>query len=406
DLLLLKKLPEGWKIVAKATSAEPLPKTPQEWDSRPVQETVLWDLKKPWSMVFLSEEEALIAEKDGTILLVNLTTNSRTPLEGLPTDVGRAKEIDTLKYPGEFHPNLHGMTQSFNAGWFQLLLHPDFENEPYLYISYVAEDEERASALKVIRGKLEGNQLSDVETLLLAGPFTHGLFHYGGGMVFGRDGKLYISTGERNFYEYNNPPLPTAQNLADPRGKVFRLNPDGSIPKDNPDFGPEAVPGLYGLGIRAAQGLALHPATGDIWMSEHGTHQGDELNVLQGGGNYGWPYRTTGRYRTDDYDPQEPEGLEYVDPVHVWNQTVAPTGLAFYTGREFPQWQGDLLVPGLSQGNLWRIRLEGSTVVGQEELFVDQRTRLRKVILSPRGVLYLLTDEEEGRLIRVVNKNF
>jgi len=92
--------------------------------------------------------------------------------------------------------------------------------------------------------------------------------------------------------------------------------------------------------------------------------------------------------------------------VHVWNQTVAPTGLAFYTGREFPQWQGDLLVPGLSQGNLWRIRLEGSTVVGQEELFVDQRTRLRKVILSPRGVLYLLTDEEEGRLIRVVNKNF
>lgn len=239
--------------------------------------------------------------------------------------------------------------------------------------------------------------------ILLAAPFSHGLFHYGGGMLFGSDGKLYITSGERNLYEKNNPPLPLLQDVTDKRGKVFRFNPYGSIPHDNPNFGPDAVQGLYALGIRAAQGLALHSETGQIWMSEHGTIQGDELNILKPGANYGWPYQTSGRYRTQDFNPEFDPNMNFTNPIHSWVQTVAPTGLTFYTGSEFPQWKGNLIVPVLSRGSLWRMVIQGDRVISAQELFIDDRVRLRKAVQSPRGQLYLLTDEEDGKLIRVKN---
>ena len=405
DLLLLKKFDHGWKIVGKVTSASPIPTSPEHWAPKPSQTVIMEGLAHPWSMVFLSEAEALLAEKDGTLLRVNLADSTRTPIMGLPTDVARAVTIDTSAHPkGTFPGPLHGQTMAFNAGWFQVLLHPNYPAEPFVYLSYAAENEERASTTKLIRGRLEGNQLTQVETLFVAEPYTHGLFHYGGGMAFGPDGKLYLATGERNLFEYNNPPLPVAQDPTDPRGKIIRLNPDGSIPTDNPDFGPGAVPGLYALGIRAAQGLTQHPETGEIWFSEHGTLQGDELNCMQEGANYGWPYRTTGSYRTADYAPVVPEGINFTNPVYSWAQTVAPTGITFYTGRAFPQWRGNLIVPGLSRGSLWRVVLEGKEVVATEELFIHQRHRLRKAVVSPRGILYLLTDEDNGKIIRVDNE--
>jgi len=165
------------------------------------------------------------------------------------------------------------------------------------------------------------------------------------------------------------------------------------------------VKGLYATGIRATQGFSIDPQTQQIWFSEHGTRQGDELNILKAGANYGWPFKTTGKYRTEDYRPEIPEGLDFEAPVHFWDQTVAPTGLVFYEGREFPQWQGNLIVPGLSKGSLWRMVISDDKVVAAEELFVNDRVRLRKAAVSPRGQLYLLTDEENGRLIRVFNSN-
>jgi len=174
---------------------------------------------------------------------------------------------------------------------------------------------------------------------------------------------------------------------------------------DYPDFGPEAVSGLYCTGKRASQGLAVDPATQKIWFSEHGTMQGDELNILQPGANYGWPNRTTGGYRTKGYQPPSIEGAIFTDPVHYWQQTVAPTGLTFYNGPEFPLWQGNLIVPGLSRGSLWRFVIEKDQVISAEELFTHDRVRLRKAAVSPRGQLYLLTDEENGKLIRVKNAN-
>lgn len=404
DLMLLKKIRGRWKIVGKATSATPIPRTAMELKSIPIKETVLTGLNKPWSMTFLSEQEVLIAEKDGELIWANLDSKERSAIKGLPKDVARKVKIDTSKHAfGVFPPRAHGLERSFNAGWFQVLLDPEFEENQWVYLSYAAENEKRESAMKVIRGQLKGRLLTKVEVLFEAGPYTHGLFHYGGGMIFGPDGKLYLTTGERNLFEKNNPSLPLAQDLNDKRGKVIRLNRDGSIPEDNPVFRNGGFPGLYAAGIRAAQGLTIHTETKQIWFSEHGTIHGDELNVLKPGVNYGWPYRTSGKYRTEDYRPKVPDNLIFEDPVFYWDKTVAPTGLTFYQGREFPQWNGNLIVPGLSKGSLWRLEISDDQVIAAEELFLDDRIRLRKAIVSPGGQLYLLTDEENGQLIRVKN---
>lgn len=405
DLLLLKKVLGEWKIVAKCTSAEPIPKTPQEMMAKPVKEIVIEGLKRPWSMAFLSENEAIVAEKNGGLIRVDLSTKERQAISGLPADIAGEIKIDTSKYEwGVFPPSAHGEMHSYNAGLFQVLLDPGFEHNRYLYLSYAAENKEKASTTKIVRAKLKGNTLESMETLFVADPYSHGLFHYGGGMLFGPDGKLYIAVGERNLFEHLNPVPPLSQDITDKRGKIYRLNPDGSIPADNPDFGENAVRGLFAMGIRAVQGLAVNPETKQIWFSEHGTIHGDELNILKPGANYGWPHITSGSYRSKDYNPPILPGSSFTDPVHFWDQTVAPTGLTFYSGREFPQWNGNLIVPGLSKGSLWRMIIENDKVVAAEELFMNERVRLRKAVLSPGGQLYLLTDEENGKVIKVKNE--
>lgn len=406
DLLLLKKIEGKWKIVAKCTSAEPIPRTPQETMVKPTQRIVIEGLRRPWSMAFISEGEALITEKDGDVLRVNLLDSTRHRITGLPTDVARAITIDTAQVrSGVFPATLHGKRMSLNAGWFEVLLDPDFSDNSYVYLSYAAMRSDQSATTKVIRGKLIDNELTQVQTLLEAMPYTPGLYHFGGGMVFGPDGKLYITVGERHFSEHLNPELPVAQDVEDQRGKVYRINPDGSTPEDNPNFGNDAPPGLYATGIRAAQGLAVQPGTGKIWFSEHGAHRGDELNVLEPEANYGWPYRTIGTYRTPDYQPEAPSGMRFKDPTYYWDQTVAPTGLTFYQGNYLGQWEGNLLVPGLSRGSLWRLTVAGDTILSAEELFVNKRVRLRKAKVSPQGRLYLLTDEDNGKIIRVDNDN-
>ncbi|MEN0049939.1 MAG: PQQ-dependent sugar dehydrogenase [Bacteroidota bacterium] len=398
DLLLLQKYDDEWKIISKTATRYPM----QAENTVPKRKVIMDGLRKPWSMDFISPEEAVVAEKDGALLLVNLKNKSRKQIKGFPKDLYTLKIINLEDYPEYTFPkNADGQARSFNAGILEVVLDPNFEENHWIYVSYVAEKGDQY-ALKVIRAKLQEDRLTNTQTLLNPGPYKAGLFHFGGGMAFGTDGKLYITVGERLFYEHSKKGLAIAQDLTDERGKIYRINSDGSIPADNPDFGKDAVKGLYAIGIRAAQGITVEPSTGRIWFSEHGTIQGDEINLLESGANYGWPNVTSGKYRSKDYQAGEVHNAQFTDPVHYWLQTVAPTGLTFYTGNAFPEWQGNLVVPGLSRGSLWRIVLDGRTVKTAEELFMDDHVRLRKAEMSPDGKLYLLTDEENGRIFEVV----
>ncbi len=375
-------------------------------DADPVKETIMDGLRRPWSMSFISENVALLAEKDGDLLRVNLLTKTRVALTGIPEDLADTLSLHHALYrPGEFPGRSpEGLRTKYNAGLFQVLVDPDFESNQRIFLSYAA-DAEGGSTTKVISAILKVDRLTNIKTLLVASPYSAGLFHYGGGMVFGQDGKLYITIGERLFSEALQPDMPIAQDLQDRRGKIYRLNPDGSVPDDNPVFEEDTPPGLFALGIRAAQGLALDPATGDIWFSEHGTNQGDELNLLKSGANYGWPTITTGTYRGPGYSPPKLEDRAFTHPIWYWRHTIAPTGLTFYTGNDFPTWKGDLIVPGLSAGNFWRLRIKDQKVESLEEIFVNERDRTRNAIQSPEGKLYILTDEVNGRIIRIKNRN-
>ena len=368
---------------------------------KPIKETVMDGLKRPWSMAFLSAKEALVAEKDGDLLKVDLQTKEKVAIQGFPDDLADSLVVIAKDYPlGTYPTGTNGFKGRYNAGILEVKLDPDFPNNQWIYVSYVSEKEKKY-ATKVIRGKLQGNTLTNVETILLVLPYADGLFHFGGGMIFGNNGKLFVTAGERLFGDALQPTVPIAQDLADMRGKIYRLNRDGSIPIDNPDFGANAVKGMYAAGIRASQGLTVDPRNGNIWFSEHGTIQGEELNLLESGANYGWPIISTGRYR-GGYEPPKMD-REFTVPMWSWFKTIAPTGLTFYTGTEFPSWKNNLIIPGLSRGNFWRLVIEDDEIKSVEELFVDERDRTRKAVQSPDGQLYILTDEANGRIIRIKN---
>ncbi len=372
----------------------------------PQKETIIENLKRPWSMAFLSENEVIVAEKDGDLVRINLATKEKQIIKGFPGDLADSIMMNKDKFDfGIFPKDADGYKAKYNAGIFEILIDPNFKENNWIYVSYVSQNEEEKSTTKVIRAKLITDKLSEIQTLFLATPYAHGLFHYGGGMTFGNDGNLYFTIGERLFNEVLEPQIPIAQDLKDKRGKIYRLHPDGSIPDDNPDFGEDSVDGIFAVGIRAAQGITKHPETGQIWFSEHGTIQGDEINILEKGANYGWPVTTSGKYRDKNYQPPKMEEKTFTDPVWYWLHTVAPTGLTFYTGSEFPLWKNNLIVPGLSRGSLWRLTLEGETLKSAEELFLDDRVRTRKAVVSPEGKLYILTDETNGRIIRIKNQS-
>jgi glucose/arabinose dehydrogenase len=379
--------------------AEPLFYYNNNW--RAIKEVVIQGLAHPWSMAFLSENEVLVSEKDGDLVKVNLITKQKTIIQSFPEDLAINLTIDASQYePGIYPTSLTGRTGSFNMGIFDVVLDPNFTTNQLVYVAYAAQKNDTFTT-KVIRATLKNNALTDIKTIFVAHPYTPGVWHFGGGMTFTPDGKLYITIGERLFNEVNQPSMPIAQNLQDKRGKIHRINPDGSIPIDNPTFSNNTVSSIYALGIRAAQGITVDPLSGNIWFTEHGTNQGDEINLLKAGANYGWPIKTTGTYRYSEYKPPALSNRTFSDPIWYWRQTVAPTGLTFYTGDEFPEWKNDLFVSGLSRGSFWRVRIEDNTVKAMEELFVDDRVRSRKVMQSPEGKLYLLTDEDNGKIIRI-----
>ncbi len=333
--------------------------------------TLAEGLKNPWSLAFLPDGSMLITERSGDLRLFKDGGLEDQAIAGVPDVVARGQ-----------------------GGLLDVAIHPDFAENRLVYLSYAGPGDGGAST-EVARGRLDGMALQDVEVLFSAVPKSGGTGHFGSRLVFDRDGKLFISLGDRR-------KIREPQNLGNHIGTVVRLNDDGSVPDDNPFIGQAgALPEIFSYGHRNVQGMTLHPESGEIWAHEHGPRGGDELNLLKAGANYGWPVITYGI----DYsgaiisDKTEAEGME--QPVVYWDPSIAPSGLAVYDGDKFPEWRGDIFVGALAHLHLRRLEMEGDRVVDQESLLVDLGERIRDVRSGPDGYLYVLTDSGDGQLLRL-----
>ncbi len=339
--------------------------------------TLARGLDHPWGMAFLPENGPsgagiLITERSGALRLYRDGKLQARAVAGTPK-----------------------VSASGQGGLLDVVLHPDFADNRLVYLSYAGASDGKAGT-EVARGRFDGTALSDLEVIFRAQPKTPGSAHYGSRLVFGNDGKLYVSLGDRRNY------MREAQNPANHIGSIVRLNDDGSLPDDNPFTGDTGKrPEVFSYGHRNVQGMALRPGSNEIWAHEHGPRGGDELNLLKAGANFGWPAITYGV----DYsgavisDKTAAPGME--QPVVYWDPSIAPSGMAFYDGDAFPQWKGDLFVGALAHRHLRRLEMDGRQVVGQEELLRDLRQRIRDVRAGPDDYLYVLTDSSDGRLLRL-----
>jgi glucose/arabinose dehydrogenase len=261
----------------------------------------------------------------------------------------------------------------------------------------------------VARGRLVDDpaapRLENVHVIFRQAPSLRSTLHYGGRLVFGRDGTLFVTLGERSITEGRL----QAQRLDGLLGKIVRINPDGSVPKDNPFVGRDgARPEIWSYGHRNVQAATLHPQTGELWEVEHGTRGGDELNIARKGRDYGWPTIAYGiEYQGTPITGgiQQQAGME--QPLYYWDPVIAPSGMVFYTGKLFPAWQNSLFIGGLGSQNLVRLSMKGEQVVGEERLLQDlqpQRQRIRDVVQGPDDALYLLTDSVTGQILKLVPK--
>ena len=334
-------------------------------------------LKNPWGMAFLPDGRMLVTQKAGELVIVS--ADGKTV--GAP--VGGVLAVNSAG----------------QGGLLDVALDPDFATDPWVYLSY-SEPGSFGSGTAVARGRLSGNTLQNVSVIFRQQPKVWGNGHYGSRLVFGRDKTLFVTLGER---QKGSP----AQDLTSHLGKIVRINRDGSVPAGNPALGAGARPEIWSYGHRNVQGAALHPTTGELWDVEHGPQGGDEINIARAGANYGWPLRSYGcNYGDRVSDTCRIGGgahaPEFVEPLTTWVPiSIAPSGLAFYTGSMFPEWQGNIFVGALAGQALWRVVLDGNKVVSREALFASLGERIRNVTQGPDGALYLLTDNAAGRIVRV-----
>ncbi len=276
-------------------------------------------------------------------------------------------------------------------------LDPNFEKNRLVYLSYAEPGEGGTAGTSVAKGRLAENRLENVRVIYRQTPKVGGISnHFGSRLVFRRDGTLFITQGDR----YNQ--RDRVQDLSNDFGKIVRINPDGTIPKDNPFVGRKnARPEIWSYGHRNVQCVALHPETGELWTVEHGARGGDELNHPEAGKNYGWPVITYGT----DYDLTKigegvsKRGME--QPVYYWDPVIAPSGMCFYTGDAFPQWKGSVFIGSLTPGLLVRLELKDGRVTKEERYLGYLHERIRDVRQGPDGMLYLLTDNPEGRILKL-----
>lgn len=344
-------------------------------------ETVAEGLNIPWSIGFLPSGEMIVTERDGGsegLRIIDADGNLRAePVSGMPGDVVVNRQ----------------------GGLFDAIPHPDFAENRLVYISY-AQGTREAHRTALVRARLSDDltTLENVEELFAVDFDIATNRHHGGKILFDRDGYLWLSLGDGGNH------MDEAQDPSNHIGTLIRLNDDGSVPADNPFAdGNGGAPEVWSYGHRNIQGLVQHPVTGTIWSHEHGPRGGDEINIhLESGLNYGWPeisygINYDGSILTED---REREGME--QPIWYWTPSIAASGMTFYTGDAFPHWQNDLFVGALAGMHVVRMETDGDRVIGRERLLEDLEERIRDVRTGPDGYLYVTTDSDEGRVLRLV----
>jgi glucose/arabinose dehydrogenase len=362
----------------------PLPATAQSTKAPEVKtaqafrvETVARGLAHPWALAFLPDGRLLVTERPGRLRIVDKSGHLSAPVKGVPAVYA------------------HGQ-----GGLLDVVLGPDFASSGLIYFSYAEPRELWKNGTTVARAKLAldtdgGGRLENLQIIFRQQPSYNSPNHFGSRIVFAGDGSMFVTLGER-FYARDE-----AQNPASDLGKLVRLMPDGTPYAGNPKregWRPE----IWSIGHRNVQGAVLNPTTGKLWTIEHGARGGDEINIPDAGKNYGWPVISYGR----NYDGSkigigtQKEGME--QPRYYWDPSIAPSGAAFYTGDLFPEWKGNLFVGALAGQALHRLVLDGARVAGEETLLADLHERIRDVRAGPDGALWLLTDNQNGRVLRIV----
>jgi glucose/arabinose dehydrogenase len=365
-------------LIALLISAA-LPACGQASDGTPVAKgpvrlvTVVENLDYPWGMAFLPDGRLLVTERPGRLRLVSRDGRLSPPLSGVP-------EVDATG----------------QGGLLDVAIDPQFASNSLVYVSF-SEKRDSGNGTSVARGRLTADGLAGVQVIFRQQPAMKGGHHFGSRLVFGRDGRLFVTLGERNIGRTQ------AQDLGSDLGKVVRIESDGKIPADNPFVGKAgARPEIWSYGHRNVQGAALDPVTGELWTNEHGPKGGDELNLTRAGENYGWPLVSYGTEYSGAKISERGEAPGITAPVHYWVPSIAASGLLFYTGDKFPEWRGSAFVGGLKTQMLVRLELDGTRVVREERLLENTvNQRVRDVEQGPDGCIYLLTDAVDGRLLRM-----
>jgi glucose/arabinose dehydrogenase len=334
-------------------------------------ETVVEGLEIPWGMVFLPDNSILITEKKGE--LIHFKNGKKKLVKGLP----------------EIH--VYGQ-----GGLLDIELDPDYNKNGWIYFSFASdlEKDEKGGNTTIMRAKLSNDELVNSEILYKATPNTKKGAHFGSRIEFDTEGYLFFSVGDRGKRDEN------PQDISRDGGKIYRINADGSIPKDNPFYNEKgAKKAIYSYGHRNPQGMAMHPETGEIWIHEHGPQGGDEINIIEAGKNYGWPKASYGiNYNGTSFtDHKTLPGME--DPIHYWVPSIAPSGMAFVTSDKYPQWKGNVLVGSLKFQYVNRCVLENNKVIKEEKL-LEELGRVRCITEAPDGFIYV--GIENKGIVRIV----
>ena len=340
-------------------------------------------LSHPWSLAFLPGSaaagiDALVTERSGKLRIIRGGVLDPTPVSGVP-----------------------GVRAAVLGGLLEVALHPRFAQNQLLYLTYTKTREDNLTTTALARARFDGRALIDVKEIFVANNWSKSTTNYGGRIAFDRSGLLFLTVGERQEQE-------RAQNTRDHGGKVLRLRDDGSVPPDNPFVGKsDYAPEIYSLGHRSPQGLAFHPETGALWENEHGPLGGDEINIVLPGRNYGWPLVTFG----NDYDGKKISELtsrpDLEAPFMYWIPSIAISGMAFYTGDRFPAWKGNAFVGAMFQGrtrgtgHIQRITFNEGRPIQREPILTELRQRMRDIRQGADGLLYVLTDEDNGALLKI-----